>query len=174
MSEPKIAALQARSAHPRARHLLLVRLRRLGPQPFCDGSHKGTGLAPQKFEITETTKVALCNCKHSGTKPFCDGTHKGSDPEPAIRPPAFRLDWGFYAALRRRVLPMNHPLTPETSDVPLAPGMRLAHSRRERLSPEAVAEIQARSPASTPTGSPQPCRPCTSPRRNSGSSAWPP
>ena len=36
---------------------------------------------------------------------------------------------------------MNHPQTPETSDVPLAPGLRLPTSRRERLSPEAVAEI---------------------------------
>jgi CDGSH-type Zn-finger protein len=45
-------------------------------QPFCDGSHKGSGLAPVKFEVAEKQKVALCNCKHSGTKPFCDGAHK--------------------------------------------------------------------------------------------------
>ena len=45
-------------------------------QPFCDGSHKGTGLAPQKFELTEKKKVALCNCKHSNNKPFCDGSHR--------------------------------------------------------------------------------------------------
>ena len=38
---------------------------------------------------------------------------------------------------------MNHPLTPETSDVPLAPGMRLPRSERVRLSEEAVAEIRA-------------------------------
>ena len=38
---------------------------------------------------------------------------------------------------------MNHPLTPETSDAPLAPGRRLPLSERTRLSPEAVAEIQA-------------------------------
>jgi len=38
---------------------------------------------------------------------------------------------------------MNHPLTPETSDVPLAPGMRLPRSERTRLSEEAVAEIRA-------------------------------
>ena len=37
---------------------------------------------------------------------------------------------------------MNHPLPPETSDAPLAPGERLPKSRREKLSPEAVAEIQ--------------------------------
>jgi len=37
---------------------------------------------------------------------------------------------------------MNHPPTPETSDVPLAPGQRLPLSERTRLSPEAVAEIR--------------------------------
>jgi CDGSH-type Zn-finger protein len=30
-----------------------------------------------KFDLTETTKVAMCQCKHTGTKPFCDGAHKG-------------------------------------------------------------------------------------------------
>ena len=45
-------------------------------QPFCDGSHKGTGLSPVKFELTERRKVWLCGCKHSADKPFCDGTHK--------------------------------------------------------------------------------------------------
>lgn len=44
-------------------------------QPFCDGSHKGSGFAPTKFELTEKKKVWLCNCKHSANKPFCDGTH---------------------------------------------------------------------------------------------------
>jgi len=38
---------------------------------------------------------------------------------------------------------MNHPLTPETSAEPLAPGQRLPLSERKQLSPEAVAEIQA-------------------------------
>jgi CDGSH-type Zn-finger protein len=45
-------------------------------QPFCDGSHKVTGITPVKFEITASQKVALCGCKHTGTPPFCDGTHK--------------------------------------------------------------------------------------------------
>lgn len=46
-------------------------------QPFCDGSHQGTGLGPVKCEFAEAKKVAFCLCKHSGNKPFCDGTHKG-------------------------------------------------------------------------------------------------
>ena len=45
-------------------------------QPFCDGSHKGTGLSPVKCEFTESGKAAFCLCKHSHSKPFCDGTHK--------------------------------------------------------------------------------------------------
>jgi CDGSH iron-sulfur domain-containing protein 3 len=44
-------------------------------QPFCDGSHKGTGLGPVKTEIKEAKAVAWCGCKHSSNKPFCDGSH---------------------------------------------------------------------------------------------------
>ena len=44
-------------------------------QPFCDGSHKGTGLGPIKTEITEAKTVAWCGCKHSQHAPFCDGSH---------------------------------------------------------------------------------------------------
>ena len=44
-------------------------------QPFCDGSHKGTGLGPKEVEITEARTVAWCACKHSHNAPFCDGTH---------------------------------------------------------------------------------------------------
>ncbi|MFC1553089.1 CDGSH iron-sulfur domain-containing protein [candidate division KSB1 bacterium] len=45
-------------------------------QPFCDGSHKGTGITPMEFEITGKKKYALCGCKYSDKKPFCDGSHK--------------------------------------------------------------------------------------------------
>jgi CDGSH-type Zn-finger protein len=45
-------------------------------QPFCDSSHRTTDFVPEKFEITETSKVALCGCKHTKNKPKCDGTHK--------------------------------------------------------------------------------------------------
>jgi CDGSH-type Zn-finger protein len=46
-------------------------------QPFCDGSHKGTGFTPMKFTIEEQKKVALCLCKHTKNSPFCDGSHTG-------------------------------------------------------------------------------------------------
>lgn len=45
-------------------------------QPFCDGSHKDTGLAPVKFELKEKNTVWLCGCKHTHRSPYCDGTHK--------------------------------------------------------------------------------------------------
>ncbi|MGA8042240.1 MAG: CDGSH iron-sulfur domain-containing protein [Terracidiphilus sp.] len=44
-------------------------------QPFCDGSHKGTGMTPVKFEAAESKTVYLCGCKHTGNRPFCDGQH---------------------------------------------------------------------------------------------------
>jgi len=44
-------------------------------QPFCDGSHKGTGFSPAELTLSEKKRVALCQCKRTNTPPFCDGTH---------------------------------------------------------------------------------------------------
>lgn len=44
-------------------------------QPFCDGSHKGTGHAPVKYTAQEAGRVSFCGCKQSGNAPVCDGTH---------------------------------------------------------------------------------------------------
>lgn len=44
-------------------------------QPFCDGSHKGTGLQPVKFVAKDDAMVAFCGCKRSGHQPYCDDTH---------------------------------------------------------------------------------------------------
>ncbi|MFC2176269.1 CDGSH iron-sulfur domain-containing protein [Bacteroidota bacterium] len=44
-------------------------------QPYCDGSHKGTGFSPVIEEITEAKRVAWCGCKQTSGKPYCDGTH---------------------------------------------------------------------------------------------------
>ncbi len=58
-------------------------------QPFCDGSHKGTDIAPQKFTADKTGGAALCQCKASTNAPFCDGSHTRlgdlniGDPAPA-------------------------------------------------------------------------------------------
>ena len=44
-------------------------------QPFCDGSHKGTGFSPVKFDATEAKAVFFCGCKHTHKSPLCDGSH---------------------------------------------------------------------------------------------------
>lgn len=44
-------------------------------QPFCDGSHKGTGFKPLKLEVAQLGGFVLCQCKHTGDAPHCDGTH---------------------------------------------------------------------------------------------------
>jgi CDGSH iron-sulfur domain-containing protein 3 len=44
-------------------------------QPFCDGSHQGTGIVPVRMSITEKSQVFLCGCKYTATPPFCDGAH---------------------------------------------------------------------------------------------------
>lgn len=48
---------------------------RSAAQPFCDGSHVGTGFEPHEFAADEDGEVMLCQCKHTGMPPFCDGTH---------------------------------------------------------------------------------------------------
>lgn len=48
---------------------------RSAEQPFCDRSHKGTGLRPVKIELEEPRRLALCQCKHTASPGLCDGTH---------------------------------------------------------------------------------------------------
>jgi CDGSH-type Zn-finger protein/quercetin dioxygenase-like cupin family protein len=57
-------------------------------QPFCDGSHAGTGFAPVAFKALRDEEVIFCGCKHTGSAPFCDGSHsnlsggyRADDPE---------------------------------------------------------------------------------------------
>lgn len=52
---------------------------RSSKQPFCDGSHAGTGLTPKAFKAETTGDAWLCACKHTGNAPYCDGTHKQFD-----------------------------------------------------------------------------------------------
>lgn len=49
---------------------------RSAKQPYCDGSHKGTGISPLPFVADEDKTVWLCGCKHTKNQPFCDGGHK--------------------------------------------------------------------------------------------------
>ena len=44
-------------------------------QPFCDGSHEGTGLTPLSYKAEEDRTLFFCGCKHTAGAPLCDGTH---------------------------------------------------------------------------------------------------
>ncbi len=45
-------------------------------QPFCDGSHKDTGLEPLEYKAAQDGPLFFCGCKHTGGRPLCDGSHK--------------------------------------------------------------------------------------------------
>lgn len=44
-------------------------------QPFCDGSHSGTGISPVVVTVEEAGMKSFCGCKKTKTPPYCDGTH---------------------------------------------------------------------------------------------------
>ena len=46
-----------------------------GQQPFCNGSHKDSGMAPVKYNADKSGTVYFCGCKHSQNGVLCDGTH---------------------------------------------------------------------------------------------------
>ena len=48
-----------------------------GTQPWCDGSHEGTGLEPIAFEAPLTAEFHMCGCKRSDNKPYCFGNCRG-------------------------------------------------------------------------------------------------
>lgn len=48
---------------------------RSGNQPFCDGSHEGTGLTPLPYKADADRTLYFCGCKQTANAPLCDGTH---------------------------------------------------------------------------------------------------
>ena len=44
-------------------------------QPFCDGSHKDTGIEPMEYKADRARRVRLCTCKQTKTAPICDNSH---------------------------------------------------------------------------------------------------
>ncbi len=44
-------------------------------QPFCDGSHAGTGFEPQEYVAKRDRALWFCACKQTKKGPFCDGSH---------------------------------------------------------------------------------------------------
>jgi CDGSH-type Zn-finger protein len=45
-------------------------------QPFCDGSHQGTGFSPVELKVEKKETYWLCGCKATKDQPHCDGSHK--------------------------------------------------------------------------------------------------
>ena len=52
--------------------------------PFCNGSHHGTGVKPVYFEVEKKRKMSLCTCKLTKTPPYCDQSHRQME-MPAVR-----------------------------------------------------------------------------------------
>jgi len=49
---------------------------RSAKQPFCDGSHRGSGFEPRQYTAgPQDEELLFCGCKHTRTPPFCDGAH---------------------------------------------------------------------------------------------------
>lgn len=46
-------------------------------QPFCDGSHEGTGIEPVSFQAPRSRTLYFCGCKATKRAPLCDGSHNG-------------------------------------------------------------------------------------------------
>lgn len=76
MSEPVIAQKKPYKLEMEPGTYFWCACGRSSQQPFCDGSHRGTGFSPIKVEIAEKQLVAWCGCKRSGKGAFCDGTHR--------------------------------------------------------------------------------------------------
>lgn len=48
---------------------------RSAAQPFCDGSHQGTGIEPVDHKAATTKRFAFCGCKASKRGAICDSSH---------------------------------------------------------------------------------------------------
>jgi CDGSH-type Zn-finger protein len=52
-------------------------------QPWCDGSHAGSGFMPLAYVPKYSERVWLCACKCSRLGPVCDASHNRLPPQPA-------------------------------------------------------------------------------------------
>ncbi|WP_018872982.1 glutamate synthase-related protein [Thioalkalivibrio sp. ALJ16] len=88
MAEPIIAAVEPKGVElKKGEEYAFCRCGRSQDQPFCDGSHQGTGIEPLVFTAEEDGEAYLCQCKQSGNLPYCDGSHAQFDAD-AVGGPA--------------------------------------------------------------------------------------
>lgn len=60
---------------PAGRHAVCA-CGRTANAPFCDGTHAGTGVAPELIDLATESVIAWCTCRRSGILPMCDGSHR--------------------------------------------------------------------------------------------------
>lgn len=77
MSDPYIADTKPKPVELKAgQSVWWCTCGRSGSQPFCDGSHQGSGFSPMKFTAEKDDRYFFCQCKRTGAAPLCDGSHK--------------------------------------------------------------------------------------------------
>ena len=77
MTEPYIADTKPKAVELKAGETVWwCSCGRSKDQPFCDGSHQGSGFEPVEFTADKDGKFFFCLCKRTADQPLCDGSHK--------------------------------------------------------------------------------------------------
>ena len=88
MDTPKIADVKPKQADLEKKEYYWCACGLSNNQPFCDGSHAGTGFSPKSFTPDEPGEAYLCMCKQTANPPYCDGTHASLSVDSSEQPAA--------------------------------------------------------------------------------------